>query len=225
MAKAIFWDVDTQYDFMMSNGKLYVPESEEIVPNLAQLTRYAESKNIQIIGSVDYHRIDDEEISDNPDYHRTFPPHCLQGTPGQEKIEATKPRNPLWVESHKYDRKEVERMVGGHRGEIIFRKQLFDVFSNPNVDAVLDIVRPEHIVLYGVALDVCDAYAIEGLLERGKYKIHLVEDATKPIYKDKGEELVKKWRSGGVRVIKAEDVVKKEYIDRINKGQEVGIGR
>jgi nicotinamidase-related amidase len=34
MARVIFWDVDTQYDFMRADGKLYVPDAEHIIPNL-----------------------------------------------------------------------------------------------------------------------------------------------------------------------------------------------
>ena len=31
MTQLMFWDVDTLYDFMRPNGKLYVPGSEEII--------------------------------------------------------------------------------------------------------------------------------------------------------------------------------------------------
>jgi nicotinamidase-related amidase len=31
MAGLIFWDVDTQNDFMHADGKLYVPKAEEII--------------------------------------------------------------------------------------------------------------------------------------------------------------------------------------------------
>ena len=35
---AIFWDVDTQVDFMLPGGKLYVPGAEKLIPNLKRLT-------------------------------------------------------------------------------------------------------------------------------------------------------------------------------------------
>jgi nicotinamidase-related amidase len=131
----------------------------------------------------------------------------MKGTPGQEKIDATKPRNPLWIESRKCDEAELSRRVKEHDGEIIFKKQKFDVFSNPNVDAVLDILKPEHIVVYGVALDVCNAYAIEGFLKRGRYKISLVEDATKPINIERAKELIEKWKSEDVQILTTEEVI------------------
>ncbi|MFN3134549.1 MAG: cysteine hydrolase family protein [Candidatus Kryptonium sp.] len=208
----IFWDVDTQYDFMMKDGKLYVPNAEEIILNLEKLYNYARKNEIQIMGSSDYHTLQDEEISDNPDYLNTFPPHCLQNTPGWERIDATKPLNPLYIDSSPLSKEELEKMIREHKGEIIFRKQKFDVFSNPNVDPVLEIINPKEIVVFGVALDVCDAYAIEGFLKRGKYKIYLVEDAAKPIYEERGKQLVEKWRAEGVEIIKTDDIVEKNIL-------------
>ncbi|MBM3238952.1 cysteine hydrolase [Candidatus Poribacteria bacterium] len=214
MSKLIFWDVDTQYDFMMESGNLYVPDAESIIPNLEKLTQYARTHSIPILGSVDEHTEENAEIDDEPDFQDTFPPHCMKGTPGQKKINATKPRNPLWIESRKYDEAELARQIKEHDGEIIFTKQKFDVFSNPNVDAVLDILKPEHIVVYGVALDVCDAYAIEGFLKRGRYKISLVEDATKPINLKRAKELIEKWKSEGVQILTTEEVIGHEKKDR-----------
>ena len=62
---------------MMKDGKLYVPNAEEIIPNLEKLYNYDRKNEIQIMGSADYHTLQDEEISDNPDYLNTFPPHCF----------------------------------------------------------------------------------------------------------------------------------------------------
>lgn len=202
----VFWDVDTQYDFMLPDGKLYVKGAEDIIPNLERLTRYAQKRGVQVMGSVDYHSESDDEISVNPDYQERFPPHCMKNTGGQAKIDATKPQRPLWIEYTEYGGEELVKLVKGHKGEIYFRKQRFDVFSNPNVEKVLRMVKPTRIVLYGVTLDICDAYAVEGFLKRG-YLVHLVIDAVKPIRKEKGEELVKNWVKRGVKLVQTVDVV------------------
>ena len=206
MGKLIFWDVDTQYDFMMPDGKLYVPGAEKLSDNLSRLTGYARSHGVQICGSVDYHLVSDAEISDHPDYHITFPPHCLQGTPGQEKVPATKPLNPLWIDNSKYADGRLKEMLAVHSGEVIFRKQRFDVFTNPNIGEFLGILGPTDVVVYGVALDVCDAHAIEGFLRLGSYNLYLVEDAVKAIYEEKGKELLQEWSRRGVTLMKTSDV-------------------
>ncbi len=208
MAKIIFWDVDTQVDFMKKDGKLHVPQAEEIIPNLEKLIKYARSKHIPLFGSVDYHSISDSELREKDfDYNETFPPHCLAGTPGQKKIEATKPLHPLWIETRAYDPNELKEKISRHEGEIILQKQHFDVFTNPNMERLLDIVRPEIIVVFGVALDVCDAYAIEGFLKRGDVHIYLVTDAVKPIDKQKGDQLISDWKKRDVKMIRTADII------------------
>lgn len=214
MSKVVFWDVDTQYDFIFPDGRLYVKGAEKVILNLERLTRYAQKRGVQVLGSVDYHSESDEEISRDPDYLETFPPHCIKGTSGQSKIEATKPLNPLWIDYTEYSEEELEKKVKMHRGEIYFRKQKFDVFSNPNADKVLETIKPTHIILYGVTLDICDAYAVEGLLERG-YPIYLVSDAVKPIRKEKGEELVKRWVKKGLKLVKTDDIVEGDILNQI----------
>jgi nicotinamidase/pyrazinamidase len=208
MAKIIFWDVDTQVDFMKKEGNLYVPDAEEIIPNLEKLITYARIRHIPLFGSVDHHSISDSEIREKEfDYKETFPPHCMAGTPGQEKIEETKPLHPLWIETKEYDREELKAIIKKHEGEIILQKQEFDVFTNPNTEKLLDIVKPESIVVFGVALDVCDAYAVEGFLKRGDVDIYLVIDAAKPINKQKGDQLISDWKERGARMITTADII------------------
>src|SRR5262249_39586733 len=157
MAGTIFWDVDTQYDSMFSDGKLYVPGAEEILPQLARLTRHARTAGVRLLGSIDHHRPGDAELSATPHLHATYPPHRMPGPPGPAKVDATRPERPLWDDG---DLVDVDKVLH-HAGEIIFRKQRFDVFSNPNAERVLAALAPDEIVVYGVAQDVCNRFAIE----------------------------------------------------------------
>ena len=207
MAGTIFWDVDTQVDFIMPDGKLYVNGAERILPNLAQLTDYARHEGIPILGSVDHHSETDAEISESPDFEKTFPPHCLSGTHGQEKVPETSPLAPLWIDPQSEEQAELKKRVKEHQGEVIFRKRRFDVFTNANVECVIEEIYPDRIILYGVALDVCNAYAIEGFLKRRVAPITLVLDATQAIIPERGEELVKGWKSRGVKVASTEDII------------------
>jgi len=208
MARVIFWDVDTQYDFMRADGKLYVPEAESIIPTLKRLTDYAHTHGIRIVASADDHVTGDAEISDTPDWKTTFPPHCMRGTPGQEKIPETALRDPLKIEPARTNAMSLADRVRSHAGDILFLKHRFDVFTNANVATVLDVLDPQDLVLYGVALDVCDKAAIEGLLERRPHtRLFAVIDAMKPIDKDAAALLLKEWGEEGVRLVTAEEVV------------------
>ena len=76
--KVVFWDVDTQIDFMEPAGKLYVPGAEEIRLNLAYLTNMG--SGVRLSGSVDAH------VSDDPEFVEWLE-HWDNGTPGQLKIQ------------------------------------------------------------------------------------------------------------------------------------------
>ena len=82
--RLIFWNVDTQIDFIEPSGKLYVPGAEDIKPILERITRLAGEKLLIVVNTADFHHNDSIEISDNPDFMSTFPAHCLAGTKGAE---------------------------------------------------------------------------------------------------------------------------------------------
>ena len=208
MAGLLFWDVDTQYDFMRADGKLYVPEAEQIIPNLARLTRAAHQQGIRIVASADDHVPGHRELSDPPDFKETFPPHCMRGTPGQRKIPETSLRDPLVIEPDPVPARELARRVRGHAGDLLFHKHWFDVFTNPNVDPAVRELDPDRIVLYGVALDVCDRYAIEGLLQRRPHtQLHAVTDAMKPIDAKQAARLLDDWQRRGVNLLTTAEAV------------------
>jgi nicotinamidase/pyrazinamidase len=208
MARVIFWDVDTQYDFMKADGKLYVPDAESIIPNLRRLTDYAHEHGIRIVASADDHVPGHRELSDTPNWRETFPPHCMRGTPGQQKIPETSLRNPLVIDPEPRDLAELEQSVRRHDGDYLFNKHWFDVFTNANVEPVIGLIDPDDIVLYGVALDVCNRYAIEGLLRRRpSSRIFAVTDAMKPIEKAAAEHLLKEWGEAGVRLVRTDEAV------------------
>ena len=205
--EVIFWDVDTQRDFMDANGKLYVPGAEEIKPQLKRLTAYAHERDIRIVASSDDHVPGHKELSTSPDFLETFPDHCMRGTPGAEKIPETALVAPLIVEPEPLPHETFAQQLWSHRGDVLIRKYWFDVFTNPNTSTLLEAWDPTEIVVYGVALDVCDKYAIDGFIERGVPQIHLVLDATRAIHAERTAALVARWERQEVRVVTTEDVV------------------
>jgi nicotinamidase/pyrazinamidase len=215
MTKLVFWDVDTLYDFMKSDGKLYVPGGEEIIPAVKQLTDFAHTNRIPIIASADNHETSDPEISASPDWKTTFPPHCMRGTPGQLKIAEAELRNPLVIEPELQDPGALSHQVLAHRGDILLHKRALDVFTNPNVPAVLRALEPAAVVIYGVATDFCDRYTVEGLLHRlPQAVLYLVTDAVRAIYPEEGERLIQDWRERGVRMITTRDIVENGVLEQ-----------
>ena len=204
--RRLFWDVDTQVDFMRAGGSLFVPGADEIVDNLGRLTEGARRLGIPIVHTADDHELADEEISEHKaDYIDTFPPHCLRGTPGAGRIPETAPA-PGALEIP-WDGADADADAVRAAAEIVLRKKRFDVFSNPAAELVLDALAPETVVVYGVALDICDRYAVEGMLDRGGVDVVVVVDAVSAVVPGTGRDLLANWRRRGVRVMPCAEVL------------------
>ena len=203
----LFWDVDTQVDFMLPSGALYVPGAEEILPLLARLTAAARQHGIPVLATADDHETGDAEISDRPDFSTTYPPHCMHGTTGQRKVAETR-RNDAWTVGHRrLDGAEIERGVAAAADAVLVLKKRFDAFSNANTEAVLAAIAPQHIVIYGVALDVCNRAAVEGLWQRGYRRLTVLTDATRALDPASGERLLEAWRRRGIELATVDRVL------------------
>jgi nicotinamidase/pyrazinamidase len=196
----ILWDVDTQVDFMLPHGKLYVPGAEETAPAMKQLVEAARAGGRVHVASADDHELTDAEISEQPNYSTTYPPHCLRGTRGARKIPETEQEDPVPITLEPLP----ERYLKGP--EFLLLKKSFDVFTNPNTDRLLDHLDPDEIVVFGVASDVCDDAAIRGFLERGR-KVVFVEDAARGLDEERVAASTKAWRAAGVEFTTAERVI------------------
>jgi nicotinamidase/pyrazinamidase len=150
--KTVFFDVDTQLDFLYPAGALYVPGAEDIVPRLAKLTEFAASRNIEIISTADAHLEDDADF-------KIWKPHCVAGTLGQ--------------------RKEPLTMLPAMQ-QVIIEKRVLDPFSNPNLRPLLRKLAADRYVLYGVVTEICVKCAADGLLQTGA-RVELVTDAIKSL--------------------------------------------
>ncbi len=188
----IFVDIDTQIDFMNPDGALYVPGAEKIKPVLKKLTEFAIKNNIPIIGSVDAHSEKDPEFE-------KFPPHCIKGSSGYEKIPETRMEKIILIPNKEgYD----EVIEPGK--QIIFEKQSFSIFDNVNFEKILKTSRRKEVVIYGVATEYCVKAAAEGFVERG-YTTYLVKDAIKGIDSKEEEITIENLKSKGVRILTIED--------------------
>jgi nicotinamidase/pyrazinamidase len=180
--KTIFWNVDTQYDFMRTNGEyqglLVIPRAQEIEPNLALLTELARSKGKKVVNTADWHNEQSAELSDKPDFFNTFPVHCMEFTKGAEFVPVVRPVDPYVIDwkQESFDAKEVAR-----RRELVLYKDKFDVFTGTkHADAVVKLLQPDRAIVYGVATNVCVDCAVRGLLER-KIQVYVPTDAIKEL--------------------------------------------
>jgi nicotinamidase/pyrazinamidase len=202
----ILWDVDTQVDFMLPQGKLYVPGAEETIPAMRRLVDASRDAGVVHVASADDHELTDPEIvADGADFRNTFPPHCLRGTRGAAKIPETEQDDPLPLSLTPYPPGLLPALIEGRR-ELLLLKKNFNVFTNPNCDPLLDVLDPGVIVVFGVATDVCDDAAIRGFVQRGR-RVRFVEDAARGLDDERVAAATAFWREAGVEFTTSDAVV------------------
>ena len=173
--QTIFYDINTQRDFILHDGKFHIEGAEQIVPVWKALSDLARDQGVQVVCSVDCHVPGDPVLKS---WGGQYPDHCMAGTRGQEKIDETAPRNPMMLGNREYGTDEIHKILE-HDGEIVFRRQQFEALAgNAHLSAILRLVlRPyKDIVMYGVYTESCVDREITSLIGLGP-KLHLVRDA------------------------------------------------
>ncbi len=181
--KTVFFDVDTQLDFMYPSGALYVPGAEKIVEPVAALNRFAGAQEIPLVSTMDAHTENDPEF-------RAWPPHCVAGTIGQHKPEATLLTRRIVIPNSGFD-----LSIDGAQ-QILLEKQTFDCFTNINLARVLQQLGAERYVVYGVVTEICVKLAAWGLLKTGK-RVELVTDAVRSLNDAASAEMSAAFLSAG----------------------------
>jgi nicotinamidase/pyrazinamidase len=187
----IFWEVDTQADFMLPGGKLYVPGAERLLPNIRRLTDAARQGRVFLVSHGCFHTKDDPEFN-------TFPPHCIKGTAGSayvpealaEKI-ITIPNEPsasLPLDLSQYQ-------------QILLEKQTLDIFESRHAgELVKQFAADAEFVVFGVVTEYCVRFAAKGLLDRGR-RVFVVQDAIETLKHEDGNRTVAELKALGATFI------------------------
>jgi nicotinamidase/pyrazinamidase len=185
--KTVFFDIDTQIDFLFPAGALYAPGAEKIIGTVARLNHHAAKHGIPVISTMDAHSEDDPEFHD-------WPHHCVVDTMGQQKPASTLlekrvvvPNSPSTVTLN---------------DQILLEKQTFSALSNVNFGRLLDLLAADRYVVYGVVTEVCVKFAAFGLLETGK-RVEIVTDAVCAFDQEKGAKTLVEFTSLGGHLTQA----------------------
>ncbi|HEX8765870.1 MAG TPA: cysteine hydrolase family protein [Candidatus Acidoferrum sp.] len=206
--KTILWEVDTQADFMLPGGKLYVPGAEKIIPNITRLVDQARQSRVLLISSADAHQADDPEF-------QHWPPHCVKGTAGAELIPEARAARLLVIPNQR------DFVFPGNLGayqQILLEKNTLDIFDNPHTGALLAWINmmsapsaapaattggsdagPDFLV-FGVVTEYCVLRAADGLLRRG-FRVSIVQDAIQSLDEKKGSEILNELQSRAAQLI------------------------
>jgi len=190
----ILWGVDTQADFMLPGGKLYVPGAEKLLPNIQKLTNAAREDRVFLVSHGCYHHKDDPEF-------QVFPPHCIKGTPGSNFVThamtdrivrvPNDPTGALPQDLLKYQ-------------QVLLEKQTLDIFESRHAPSLLErLPREAEFVVFGVVTEYCVRFAAKGLLERGR-AVSVVEDAVETLDIEAGRRTMTELQGMGAKLITTE---------------------
>jgi nicotinate phosphoribosyltransferase len=208
----VFLDVDTQVDFILPTGALYVPGAETIVPNLKRLMTYARENHIPVLASADAHPPDDPSFAQ-------WPPHCVVGTPGQERIPETRLAREMVIRNRPGDFKVPADWAAPLAIEI--EKTAYSVADNPNFEALLAALMaalgPSHFVVFGVATEFCVHDSVMSL-RRLDVPVALVTDAIRGITGEGERKAIDELVAAGVRLVTTDEVLSGALQPRVAVG-------
>jgi nicotinamidase/pyrazinamidase len=187
----IFWEVDTQADFMLPGGKLYVPGAERLLPNIRRLTDAARVGRVFLVSHGCYHTKDDPEF-------QTFPPHCIKGTPGSAYVPETLTDNVVTVPNEATA--TLPQDLSQYQ-QIHLEKQTLDIFESRHADELVKRLGDDtEFVVFGVVTEYCVRLAAKGLLERG-HRVYVVKDAIETLKAEDGQRTVAELQALGAKFI------------------------
>jgi nicotinamidase/pyrazinamidase len=189
--KVVFWEVDTQADFMLPAGKLYVPGAEKLLPNIRRLTDAARQGRVFLVSHGCFHTADDPEF-------KIFPAHCVQGTAGAEFVPEALTDRVFRVPNEGHASLPADLFACQ---QILLEKQTLDVFESRHADALVRRLgdRPEFMV-FGVVTEYCVGFAAKGLLQRGR-RVAVVRDAIETLKPEDGDRKIAELQQLGARLI------------------------
>lgn len=191
--KIILWEVDTQADFMLPAGKLYVQGAEKLLPNIRRLTDAARQERVFLVSHGCFHTPDDPEF-------KIFPPHCVQGTAGAELVPEALTDKVVRVPNDEHAKLPSDLFA---YQQILLEKQTLNIFESRHADTLVHrLGNRAEFVVFGVVTEYCVGFAAKGLLQRGR-RVALVRDAIETLKPEEGDKAIAELQQLGARVITA----------------------
>ena len=187
----VFWEVDTQADFMLPGGKLYVPGAERLLPNIRRLTDAARQGRVFLVSHGCFHTKDDPEF-------QTFPPHCVKGTTGSAVVPEALTEKVVTVTNEATA--ALPRDLSQYQ-QILLEKQTLDIFESRYAGELVKRFGDDtEFVVFGVVTEYCVRFAAKGLLERAR-RVSVVQDAIETLKAEDGQRAVRELQALGAKFI------------------------
>jgi nicotinamidase/pyrazinamidase len=195
--------VDVQNDFM-PGGPLAVPEGNLIVPvinrvlgyfNLVVATQDWHPKNHKSFASDHLNKRPFDRIILNGIHQTLWPDHCLQGTKGAE-LHKDIQSDPIAAVFRKGMDPEVDSYSGFYDNNHHLSTGLAGYLKEKGAS---------EIYFCGLAADICVYYSMLDAMMEG-FSATLIEDASRPLYPEKFDDIKCEIAKQGVHIVTSEDI-------------------
>ena len=131
--------IDMERGFTDPQGALYAGDGvREIIAPIRDILIAEKARGSQFIFTRDWHEPDDPEF-------KMWPPHCVKGT---------------WET-------EIDPALAEFaQNATIINKRRYSAFFDTNLDAILKAIKPDQVIVTGVATDICVMYTTADLRNR-----------------------------------------------------------
>jgi nicotinamidase/pyrazinamidase len=195
--------IDVQNDFM-PGGPLAVPQGDVIIPVINKVGNYFDL----IVATQDWHPADHKSFASNHMYKKPFdrvflrgteqilwPDHCIQGSTGAEFHPDIETRKIAAIFRKGMD-PETDSFSGFYDN---------DHKLNTGLAGYLREKETTEIYFCGLAADICVYYSIQDAIYEG-FSAILVEDASRPLYPDKFDDIKCELAKKGVHIINSNEL-------------------
>jgi nicotinamidase/pyrazinamidase len=190
ISATVLCDVDTQNDFLLPAGALYVPGAEKLIPTFGRIVELAQQHAIPVISTADAHTDRDPEFL-------VWPPHCVAGTLGQAKIPGTLLAGAVTVANREGPLPDSL----DDAPQIIVEKQTVDMFQTATLRPVLALRPARRYAVFGVVTEICVWHLVRGLRASG-LAVDIITDAIASLDPDgKGRASLDEMAALGARLI------------------------
>lgn len=198
-------DLNTQCDFLDHGGARPVANLEQLIPALRKVIAWTKRNGTPVISSIESHRFAEMRKEEAP-------PHCLDGSKGQRKIDFTV--------FPKCERVEFDNTLCvpldlfADYQQIIFRKRDFDLLGNPKADRFLTQLQTQEYILFGVGLERSIKVLTLGLLARQR-RVTVVANACGYWDEAEADLALRQITAKGAEVIMVDELMQRRLVKRI----------
>jgi len=195
----IFWEVDAQEDFLMPEGKLYVPGAEKLLPNIRRLTNAARSGHVFLVSHGCIHKVDDPEFA-------RFPSHCVRGSAGAKLVPEALAEKFVIVPNE--STAKIPADLSQYQ-QILLEKQTLDIFESRHAESLLErLPRDAEFIVFGVVTEFCVGFAVKGLLSRGR-RVSIVRDAIETLDPKESERMLAELTAMEAKLITTDEALRR----------------